>query len=89
VSATRQPDDLYYHAAVAVEQAKAADDLRLERDELQQRVSELSAAIELWREKSENLADAAASLAAELDHYKLKAAVLQSQIQRIHEIFEI
>lgn len=84
---TGSSDDLHYHRTVAHEQGIHAEALRMERDELAQRVSELSAALELLREKVENAEDAASSLNAELDHAKRQNMTLRAQIQRIRETF--
>lgn len=85
---TGSSDDLHYHRAVAHEQGIQVEALRMERDELAQRVSELSAALELLREKVEIAEDAAASLLAELDHAKRQNTTLRAQIQRIRETFD-
>jgi len=84
---TGSSDDLHYHRTVAHEQGSHAEALRMERDELAQRVSELSAALELLREKVEIAEDAASSLNAELDHAKRQNMTLRAQIQRIRETF--
>jgi len=85
---TESSDDLHYHRTVAHEQGIQVEALRMERDELAQRVSELSAALELLREKVEITEDAAASLLAELNHAKRQNATLRAQIQRIRESFD-
>jgi len=84
---TASLDDSYYHRAVASEQEYALESLRMERDEQAQRIAELSSAIELLREKQADLADAAASLNTELDHYKRENARLRAQIAQVKAMF--
>lgn len=84
---TVSTDDSYYHRAVASEHEYALESLRMERDEQAQRIAELSSAIELLREKQSDLADAAASLNTELDHYKRENARLRAQIEQVKAMF--
>ena len=81
--------DVHYYRHVTNEQGSVIESLRAERDELAQRVSELSAALELARERAEASHDAAHSLMAELDHYKLQNSQLTANMARIREAFDL
>lgn len=86
---TNSPDDIHYYRAVSMAQEATVEALRMERDELAQRVSELSSALEIMREKCANLNDSADSLLAELEAAKRENSGLQERIVRIREMFDL
>jgi predicted nucleic acid-binding Zn-ribbon protein len=81
--------DIHYYRTVTIEQGASLESLRAERDEMAQRISELSAALELARERADDKEDAAKSLMVELDHYKQQNARLLAHITRIREAFDL
>ena len=86
---TDQASEIQYQRAVMMSQEASNEALRMERDELAQRVSELSTAIEILREKVEHLNDSADSLMAELTASKHENAKLTERIVRIREMFDL
>lgn len=81
--------DIHYHRTVTIEQGAVIETLRAERDELVQRVSELSSSLEMARDRAALNEDAANSLMTELDLYKRHVSQLTSHITRIREAFDV